>query len=97
MRGNGSDFSGAHLPCSGFRANALYQMLSAMAYNMLCLMRLLLPAKWRRKGAVTFRHRLYAVAGQIVHHTRQRTLKVWPTDLGLLDETLWALRNCRLS
>lgn len=93
-----SDFSGARLPCSGFRANAVYLMLSAMSYNLLCLMRLLLlPAAWCRKRAITFRHRLYAMAGQIVHHGRQRTLKVRPADLGLLEETLWILQNCRLA
>ncbi len=91
-----SDFSGARLPCSGFQANEAYLTLSAIACNLLCLMRLLLPAAWCRKRAITFRHRLYAMTGQIVHHGWQRTLKVQPADLGLLDETLWILQNCRL-
>jgi len=41
-----SDFAGAHLLCSGFRANAVYLVLSAIAYNLLCLMRLSLPSAW---------------------------------------------------
>lgn len=90
------DFAGAHLPCSGFRANAVYLALSSIAYNLLCLMRLSLPLKWHAKRAGTFRYRLYAMAGQVVRHARQRVLKVRPADLGLLDETLWRIRTCRL-
>ena len=58
-----SEFGGAHLPCSGFRANAVYLYLNAIAYNLLALMRMTLPIKWYGKRAGTFRHRLYAIAG----------------------------------
>ena len=34
-----SDFSGAHLPCSTFRANAVYLYLNVIAYNLLVLLR----------------------------------------------------------
>jgi len=91
-----SDFGGAHLPCSGFRANAVYLALSAIAYNLLCLMRLSLPSAWHGRRAGTFRYRLYAMAGQVVRHARQRTLKVGPARLSLLDEALWRMRTCRL-
>ena len=53
--------SGA-LPGSGFRANAVYLLPSTIACNLPCLMRQLLPAAWYGKRAVTFRHRLYAMA-----------------------------------
>ena len=59
-------------------------------------MRLSLPLKWHAKRAGTFRYRLCAMAGQVVRHARQRVLKVRPADLGLLDETLWRMRTCRL-
>ncbi|MYB35278.1 MAG: hypothetical protein F4X92_09220 [Gammaproteobacteria bacterium] len=63
--------------------------------SLLCLMRLSLPLKWHAKRAGTFRCRLYAMAGKVVRHARQRVLKVSPADLGLLDETLWRMRICR--
>jgi len=91
-----SDFGGAHLPCSGFRANAVVLALSAIAYSLLCLMRLSLPPAWHGSRAGTFRHRLYAMAGQVVRHARQWTLKVGPARPGLLEETLWRMRTCRL-
>jgi len=91
-----SDFGGARPPCSGFRASAVYLALSAIAYNLLCLMRLSLPPAWHGSRAGTFRHRLYAMAGQVVRHARQWTLKVGPARPGLLEETLWRMRTCRL-
>jgi len=91
-----SDFAGAHLPCSGFRANAVVLALSAIAYNLFCLMRLSLASAWHGRRAGTFRYRLYAMASQVVRHARQWTLKVGPARPGLLDEALWRMRTCRL-
>ncbi len=65
-----SEFAAAHLSCGDFGANAAYFQLCAMAYNLLALMRMILPVKWERCRATTVRYRLYAVAGQIVHHAR---------------------------
>ena len=90
-----SDFGGAHLRGSGFRANAVYLYLNAIAYNLLVLMRMTLPLVWYGKRAVTFRHRLYAIAGQVVRHGRQWTLKTDAADLKVLDEALWAMHPCR--
>jgi len=70
--------------------------LSAIACSLLCLMRLSLPSAWHGTRAGTFRYRLYAMAGQVVCHARQWTLKVGPARPGLLDEALWRMRTCRL-
>ncbi len=55
-----------------------------------------LPSAWQGRRAGTFRYRLYAMAGQVVRHARQWTLKVGPARPGLLEETLWRMRTCRL-
>ncbi|MCY4227417.1 MAG: hypothetical protein OXF20_06960 [Gammaproteobacteria bacterium] len=74
----------------------MYLHLTAIAYNLLCLMRLSLPPEWRARRAGTFRHRLYTMAGQVIRHARQRVLKTVPSSLGLLEEALWRMRTCRL-
>ena len=91
-----SDFAGAHLPCSDFAANAAYFKLCAIAYNLLALLRMVLPAKWEKHRAPTIRYRLYAVAGQIVHHARQWTLKLNSDRRAELDEAIWSVRTCIL-
>ncbi len=91
-----SDFSGAHLPCSTFRANAVYLYLNVIAYNLLVLLRMTLGLEWHGNRAGTFRSRLYDIAGLIVRHSREWVLKVNPVDRKLLDEALWMIRTCRL-
>jgi len=59
-------------------------------------MRLSLPPAWHGRRADTFRYRLYAMAGQVVRHARQWTLKVGPARPGLPEETLWRMRTCWL-
>ena len=92
-----SDFGGAHLPCGDFGANAAYFKLCALAFNLLALLRRLLPLAWQSRRAITIRWRLYALAAQIVYHGRQWTLKLNRPQRQLIDEALWSLRNCRLS
>lgn len=66
-----------HYPCWKFNSrNSRRNFLTV--YNLLYLMRLLLSAARYGKRAVTFRHRLYAMAGQVVHYARQQILKVRP-------------------
>ncbi|MXZ79978.1 MAG: hypothetical protein F4Z15_01085 [Gammaproteobacteria bacterium] len=57
-------------------------------------MRRTLPLDWYGKRASSFRHRLYAMAGQVVRHGRQWTLKTAAADLKRLDEALWRIRTC---
>ncbi|MYH92799.1 MAG: IS1380 family transposase [Acidimicrobiaceae bacterium] len=92
-----SDFSAAHLPCGEFKANVAYLLLSSIAFNLLALMRMKLPQEWYGVRAISFRHRLYAMAGQVVRHARQWTLKVSAAKLPVLEQSLWAIRRCSLS
>ena len=46
------DFGGDTLPCSDFNANALYFLIAALSYNLLALMRQLLPEELARHGSV---------------------------------------------
>ncbi|MCY4228384.1 MAG: transposase [Gammaproteobacteria bacterium] len=91
-----SDFSGAHLPCSIFRANAVYLYLNVIACSLLVLLRMTPGLEWHGNRAGTFRTRLHDMAGLMVRHSREWVLKVSPVDLQLLDETLRMIRTCRL-
>ena len=77
------------------RASAGCLCLTVIACSLPVLMRLSLPPEWRTRRAGTFRHRLYAMAGQVVRHARQRVLKAVPSSLGLLGEGPWRMRTCR--
>ena len=60
------DFGGDTLPCSDFKANALYFLISALSYNIFALMRALLPEELSHHRATTLRWRLYAMAAKVV-------------------------------
>ncbi len=92
-----SDFGNAKLPCGDFAANVAYFKLCALLYNLLALLRRLLPAAWEGRPAITLRWRLYALGAHIVYHGRQWTLKLNRAHRQLIDEALWSIRNCRLS
>ena len=47
-----------------------------------------------RCRAPTLRYRLYAVAGQIVEHSRQLVLKLDMRGKVQFDEVLWSIRTC---
>ena len=91
-----SDFSGADLPCSTFRANAVCLYLNVIACNLPVLLCMTLGLEWHGNRAGTFRTRLHDMAGLIVRHSREWVLKVNPVDRKLLDETLRMIRTCRL-
>ena len=63
-------------------------MLSSIAYDLFALMRMVLPIWWSPARAPTVRLRLYDVAGQIVRHTRQWTVKVNACHRQMMDEAL---------
>ncbi len=92
-----NDFNGAHLPCGDLNANAAYMQLCQIACNLLALMRMKLSVEWYRVRAISFHHRLYAVAGQVVRHARQWTLKVTGARLKVLNDALWRIRQCSLA
>ena len=83
----------ARLPCGDFDANAAWLMLSSMAYNWFALMRMVLPIGWSTARAPTVRLRLYDVAGQIVRHARQWTVKINAGHHQMIDEALNQVRN----
>lgn len=87
------DFGGDVLPCSDFKANALYFLISALSFNLFALMRQLLPEKLAHHRATTIRWRLYAIAGKVVKTARQLTLKLKEKHHQLLDQVLEALRR----
>ena len=88
-----SDFAAARLPCGDFDANAAWLMLSSIAYNLFALMRMVLPHGWSTARAPRVRLRLYDVAGQIVRHARQWTVKVNACHRQMMDEALDQIRG----
>jgi len=87
------DFGGDVLPCSDFKANAFYFLISALSFNLFALMRQLLPEELAHHRATTIRWRLYALAGKVVKTARQTFLKLKETHIKLLEHVLEALKR----
>ena len=87
------DFGGDTLPCSDFKANALYFLIAALSYNLFALMRQLLPSSLAQHRAVTIRWRLYAMAAKVVKTGRQLFVKLKEQHRALLQEVLIALKG----
>ena len=87
------DFAGDRLPCGQFSANELYFALCAVSYNLFALLRHLLPVAWSRSRAPQVRLRLIALAGKLVYHGRQWTLKLRPAHHAVLNEALSHVRR----
>ena len=87
------DLGGDSLPCSDFEANAVYFLISALAFNLLALLRALLPEKLSRCRAPTLRNRLYAMAGKLVKSGRCWYLKVEAKNRALLNEITLSLKR----
>jgi len=87
------DFGGDTLPCSDFKANALYFLISALSYNLFALMRQLLPEELSRHRAMTMRWRLYAIAAKVVKTGRQLFVKMQGKHRILLERVLLALKE----
>lgn len=86
------DFGGDTLPCSDFKANALYFLISALSYNVFALMRALLPEALSHHRATTLRWRLYAMAAKVVKTGRQWFVKLKEKHRTLLEQVLIALK-----
>ena len=82
------DLGGDCLPCSDFEANGVYFLISALAYNLLALLRELLPESLSRCRAPTIRNRLYDMAGKLVKSGRCWYLKVQAKNQALLSLSL---------
>jgi hypothetical protein len=87
------DFGGDTLPCSEFKANALYFLITALSYNLFALMRQLLPEELAHHRAITVRWRLYAIAAKVVRTGRQLFVKLKSKHQILLEQVLMALRR----
>jgi len=69
------------LPCGELAANAMFFAIGVLAYNLGVLLRAdLLPAEYRHCTVQTLRWQLYRLAGKLVRHGRQWTLKVRTTS-----------------
>jgi len=88
-----SDFGGDTLPCTDFKANALYFSFCALAYNVFALMRQLLPLQLAHHRASTLRWRLYAMAAKVVKTGRQYFVKLQSKNRALLEEVMMTLRR----
>jgi len=87
------DFGGDILPCSDFKANNLYFLISALSYNLFALMRQLLPVALSHHRVTTIRWRVYAVAAKIVKTGRHLWIKLKSQHQTLLENVLTALRS----
>jgi len=87
------DFGGDTLPCSDFKANALYFSLCAMSYNLFALMRHLLPEELAHHRVITLRWRLYSLAAKVVCTGRQLYVKLRTKHRNLLEKVLIALKE----
>lgn len=87
------DFGGDTLPCSDFKANALYFSLCALSFNLFALMRHLLPEELAHHRAVTLRWRLYSMAAKVVRTGRQLYVKLRAKHHDLLERVLIALKE----
>ena len=82
------DFNGDHLPCSDFKANALYFGICTLAYNLFALMRQLAPAELKMHRVKAIRWSVYQLAGKVVNSGRQLLLKVSEKRVALLERLL---------
>jgi len=87
------DFGADTLPCTDFKANALYFHISALSYNLFALMRQLLPEELAHHRAITLRWRLYGIAAKITRTARQLFIKVKDCHQRLLEQVLTVLRR----
>lgn len=92
-------FSLEHLPSGRFYSNAAYLQIVALAYNLICALKILsLPASFRPLTIKTLRFRLIHIAGLWVRHARRWILKLSaPAQLVELFKTIinQPLKLCR--
>jgi hypothetical protein len=69
------------MPCGELAANAMFFAIGVLAYNLGVLLKAqLLPEEYRHSTVQTLRWQLYRLAGKLVRHGRQWTLKVRTTS-----------------
>ncbi|MBE0515751.1 IS1380 family transposase [Sulfurimonas sp.] len=69
-------FNMSYLPTSNTQANAFYFAIGTLAYNLFLLFKQILDANLQKHTVKTIRYKLYNIAGKVVSHAREVTLKV---------------------
>jgi hypothetical protein len=79
-------FNMSYLPTSSFEANAFYFAIGTLAHNLFLLFKQILDRSLQHHTVKTIRYKLYHIAGKVVSHARQITLKVNEQFIQLLQE-----------
>ena len=69
-------FNMSYLPTSNFEANSFYFAIGTLAHNLFLLFKQILDKGLQHHTVKTIRYKLYHIAGKVVSHARQITLKV---------------------
>ena len=69
-------FNMSYLPTSNTQANAFYFYIGTLAYNLFLLFKQILDSNMQKHTVKTIRYKLYNIAGKVVSHAREVTLKV---------------------
>lgn len=89
------DFGGDRLPCSDFKANALYFGICTLAYNLFALMRQLAPQQLGMRRIKSVRFRIYQMAGKLIKTGRKLILKVKAQSISRINELLRIFQQVR--
>jgi len=79
------DFVADVLPCSDFKANALYFTICTLSFNLYALMRMLLPEHLSHHRVTTMRMKLYAMAAKVTKTGREIFVKLQYKNQQLLE------------
>ena len=69
-------FNMSYLPTSNTQANAFYFAIGTLSYNLFLLFKQILDTNLQKHTIKTIRYKLYNIAGKVVSHAREVTLKV---------------------
>lgn len=78
-------FNLSYLPTSNFEANSFYFAIGTLAYNLFLLFKHIIDSSLQHHTVHTIRYKLYHIAGKVVSHAREMTLKVNEYFVGLLQ------------
>jgi hypothetical protein len=79
-------FNMSYLPTSNFEANTFYFAIGTLAHNLFLLFKQILDKSLQHHTVKTIRYKLYHIAGKVISHARQITLKVNEQFVGLLQK-----------
>ena len=78
-------FNMSYLPTSNFDANSFYFAIGTLAHNLFLLFKKILDESLQHHTIKTIRYKLYHIAGKVVSHAREITLKVNEQFVQLLE------------